>query len=127
MSNRNPAVILYDGYGNPHAVLIGDVIYPSTPGLVVAGKDENDVARFLSLSPDGEVATAKRNVQQQYDLGGDVGLTYTYIGIAERGLATSSVGWTIKRFEFFDGEPQAKTSTDEKSAIWDNRVSELYS
>ena len=125
--SRNVAQILYDGYGNPHSVLVDDVIYPTTPGLIVAGKDPDGLAQFLSVSSDGEMTTAQRSVQSQYDIGGTVGTTYTYIGVAERGLATSSVGWTIKRFEFLDGTLQAKKITDSKAAIWDNRVSETYS
>jgi hypothetical protein len=124
--SRNPAQILYDGYGNPHSVLIGDILYSSTPGLVVAGSDEDDIVRFLTLSSDGEVPTTKRNVQKKYDLGGPGGLQYTYVGTAERGLGTNEVGWTIKRYELINGDPQGMESTDEKAAIWDNRVSESY-
>ena len=56
--SRNPAVILYDGYGNPLAVLEDDTIFSNSPGLLFAGKDENGLVRFFSVSSSGAIKTA---------------------------------------------------------------------
>lgn len=125
---RDVAKILYDGYGQAHSVIVGDTIFSNTPGLIMAGTDENSEAAFLALSSDGEMLTATKNSQKKYDISDyGAGTTYTYIGAAERGLATSSTGWTIKRFSFLDGELREKTETDTQSAVWDNRAFEIYS
>lgn len=58
MSGRNPAVILYDGYGNPLAVLEDDTIFNNQSGLLFAGKDENGLVKFFSITSGGAIHTA---------------------------------------------------------------------
>lgn len=127
MNNRNPAVLLYDGYGTPVAVLEGDVVFSDQPALLFAGKDENGLARFVSLTADGAVKTAEVGIreQKQFDIGGN---DYLYIGKAEPGLATSSVGWSITRFELDNKKnPIDSKTTEPNSGVWDDRAIEIYS
>lgn len=124
--SRNVAKILYDGYGNPHSVLVGDTIFSTTPGLVVAGIDDNDLARFISLTSDGAIKTAEvgLRVQKQFDIDGN---DFMYIGTGAPGLATSAVGWSIIRFELDNKKsPIDKKTTLPNIAIWDDRISESY-
>lgn len=58
MSNRNPAVILYDGYGTPLAVLENDTIFSDQPGLIFAGKDDNGMVKFFNITSSGAIHTA---------------------------------------------------------------------
>ena len=72
MSNRNPATILYDGYGNPIAVVEDDFIFNNQPGLLFAGKDENGLVKFISVSSAGAIKTApvgERIVDGEYYFG----------------------------------------------------------
>ena len=127
MSGRNPAVILYDGYGTPVAVLEGDIVFGDQPALLFAGKDENGLARFVSVTSDGAVKTAEVGIrdQKQFDIDGT---DFLYIGTAVPGLATSSVGWSIKRFELDAEEtPIDAKTTEPNEAVWDDRVNEIYS
>lgn len=72
MSTRNPAVILYDGYGNPLAVLEDDTIFSDQPGVLFAGKDDSGLVRFFSVTSNGVVKTAvtgERTVLGEYYFG----------------------------------------------------------
>jgi len=67
--SRNPAVILYDASGNPLAVMDGDVLGASQPGLMFAGKDADGYVRFFSITATGVLQTAiasSRNVVGDY-------------------------------------------------------------
>ena len=126
MTSRSPAVILYDGYGNPHSVLVGDTIFSTTPGLIVAGIDDNELARFINVTSGGALKTAEVGLrkQKQFDIGGN---DFLYIGSAEPGLATSSLGWSITRFELDNKKNPIDSKTTEPGAgIWDDRVTESY-
>jgi len=126
MTSRSPAVVLYDGYGNPHSVLVGDTIFSTTPGLVVAGIDDNELARFINVTSDGALKTAEvgLRVQKQFDISGN---DYLYIGTAVPGLATSSVGWSIQRFELNNKKAPIDLKTTEPNAgTWDDRAIESY-
>ncbi len=58
----------------------------------------------------------------------DIQATVIYAGKANRGLATSTVGWTIQRTTLdAGGNPTTIQFTDEGTAIWDNRATETYS
>ncbi len=125
--NRNPTCVLYDGYGTPVAVLEGDIIFGNQPALLFAGEDENGLARFINVTSDGAIKTAEvgLRVQKQFDIGGT---DFMYIGTAVPGLATSAVGWSITRFELDATEtPIDSKTTEPDGAIWDDRVSEIYS
>ena len=127
MSDRNPSVILYDGYGTPVAILEGDVVFSDQPALLFAGKDENGLARFISLTTDGAIKTAEVGLrkQKQFDLDGN---DFMYIGTGAPGLATSSAGWSIERFELDNKKTPIDSKTTEPDAgIWDDRVTETYS
>jgi len=126
-TGRNPSVILYDGYGTPVAVLEGDVLFSNTPALLFAGEDENGLARFINVTSDGAIKTAEvgLRVQKQFDIGGN---DFMYIGTAEPGLATSSVGWSITRFELDNKkDPIDLKTTEPNTAVWDDRAIEIYS
>lgn len=58
MSNRNPAVILYDGYGTPLAVVENDTVFSDQPGLLFAGKDDNGLVKFFNITSSGAIHTA---------------------------------------------------------------------
>ena len=67
--SRNPATILYDGYGTPLAVLEDNTVFSDQPGLIFAGKDENGLVRFVSITSAGAintVSTPRRNVDGDY-------------------------------------------------------------
>ena len=55
---RSPAIIMYDGYGNPLATLENNIIFSDQPGLLFAGKDENGLVRFFSVTSSGVIKTA---------------------------------------------------------------------
>jgi len=75
MSGRNPSSILYDGYGQPLAVLEDDTIFSDQPGLLFAGKDENGLVKFFSVTSSGVLKTAptgSRTVLGEYYFGSDL-------------------------------------------------------
>lgn len=50
-----------------------------------------------------------------------------YIGWAEVGTLTSTLGWTIQRIIFdANGNPLSSRWTEKGGGIWDNRVSATY-
>jgi hypothetical protein len=55
--NRSPAVILYDGYGTPLATLEDNIVFGEQPGLLLAGKDDNGLVRFFSVTNVGAIRT----------------------------------------------------------------------
>jgi len=126
MTSRSPAVVLYDGYGTPVAILEGDALFSNTPALLFAGEDENGLARFINVTSDGALKTAEvgLRVQKQFDISGN---DYLYIGTAVPGLATSSVGWSIQRFELNNKKAPIDLKTTEPNAgTWDDRAIESY-
>lgn len=72
--SRNPAAILYDGYGEPLAKIESDVIFSDQPGVVFAGKDDDGLIRFISLSNTGVIKTTpnERNIVGEYYAGTDL-------------------------------------------------------
>ena len=81
----------------------------------VLSEKEGDVYARPSLSQNG-------NLQQQYDITDNI----IYVGSAKQGVATSSIGWTIKRFLFVDGNPTEKGTTLADNAVWDDRAFSSY-
>jgi hypothetical protein len=66
---RSVGKILYDGYGTPLAVLEDDTIFSDQPGLLFAGKDENGLVKFFSVTSSGAIQTtpvASRTVVGDY-------------------------------------------------------------
>lgn len=57
MSNRNPAMILYDADGNPVATLDGYNLSPISPGIPVMGQKDDGTATFLKTTDDGYLIT----------------------------------------------------------------------
>lgn len=70
---RNPAVILFDGYGTPVAKLEGDIIFENQPALIFAGEDEDGLVRFVNVaSSTGAIKTAsvgQREPEGEYYFG----------------------------------------------------------
>ena len=62
--SRSPAVILYDGYGAPLAVLEDDAIFSDQPGILFAGKDKNGLVRFLNVTTSGTLQTAPGSLRE---------------------------------------------------------------
>lgn len=58
MSPRNVAQILYDGYGNPLAVLENDTVFSNQPGLLFAGKDDDGLVKFFNITAAGALPVA---------------------------------------------------------------------
>lgn len=62
----------------------------------------------------------------------DEGATYTYIGEAEPGIATSDDEWRIKRLTNADNTivwaklPSESTGSADFNKVWDNRLSYTY-
>jgi hypothetical protein len=56
----------------------------------------------------------------------DIGETEIYIGTAPLGSSTASPVWRIKRITLVAGDPTFTEWSDD-TAIWNDRLSELYS
>jgi len=71
---RNVAKILYDGYGQPLAILEDQTIFGDQPGLIFAGKDDNGLARFFRVTDSGAIKTVsgERTVLGEYYFGSDL-------------------------------------------------------
>ena len=83
--------------------------------ISVLSEKESDVLARPTLTQNG-------NLQQQYEITD----TVIYVGSAKQGVATSSIGWTIKRFLFVDGNPTEKGTTLADNAVWDDRAIETF-
>lgn len=57
----------------------------------------------------------------------DEGATYTYIGYADPGSATSAASWQIKRMTNASGDILFANGASAFTNIWDNRLSLSYS
>ena len=57
----------------------------------------------------------------------DDGETYTYVGVALPGTATSASGWQIKRITDATGDVDWAAGDIKFTNIWDNRASLSYS
>ena len=56
----------------------------------------------------------------------DIQTTVMYIGSAKPGTATSSTGWTIKKFTLSGGNVTGQQRTKVDAAVWDDRTTESY-
>lgn len=71
----------------------------------------------------GTVSTSTASYSLRYD----EGATYTYIGNAEAGSATSSAVWQIKRLTNADNTILFADGTTSFDNVWDDRLSLTYS
>lgn len=62
-----------------------------------------------------------------YKLRFDDGDTYTYVGVAKPGTATSAASWQIKRITDATGDVDWAVGDIKFTNIWDNRTSLSYS
>ena len=120
----NPATILFDVNGNPHAVVDGYVVTAETPSLLVAGVD-NGVALNIGVTEDRAVKV--KDIRLEKTVRYSVTTNVIYIGYAAPGSADSGSFWKIYRILLdVDGNPtEKKISAD--NVIWDNRTSIVYS
>jgi len=130
------AAALYTIYYIPTPSLDGYVLGCGSPEVVyhtrINGADKTDfINTLLPISilseKEGDIyarpsISQNGNLQQQYEITD----TVIYVGSAKQGVATSSIGWTIKRFLFVDGNPTEKGTTLADNAVWDDRASSSY-
>lgn len=57
----------------------------------------------------------------------DEGATYTYVGKAAPGTATSAAGWQIVRLENATGSTRLAEGNNQFAHVWDNRAGLSYS
>jgi hypothetical protein len=120
---NNPAQILYDENGNPHAVIDGQVIPLALPTLAISGKNDDGYAEILKV--DGGLKV--KNINQEKISKYDVTSTIIYIGTADKNTLDSDPKWTISRFLLdINGNPTEKKISS-KNVIWNNRAGLTYS
>lgn len=119
----NPAKILYDENGNPHAIIDGQIIPLSLPTLAISGKNDDGYAEILKI--DGGLKI--KNINQEKISKYDISDTIIYMGSAIKGTLDSDPKWLITRYLLdINGNPTEKKLSD-KNVIWNNRVSLTYS
>lgn len=120
----NPATILFDINGNPHAVVDGYVIPAETPSLLIAGVDDSGKASNIGITVDRAVRV--KNIDSEKTVRYSVTTSVIYIGYAAPGSLDSGSFWKIYRILLDgDGNPtEKKVSAD--NVIWDNRLGITY-
>lgn len=79
------------------------------------------------LSTSNPLPVSGTLTSSSYALRMDEGATYTYIGEAETGTATSAAEWRIKRLTNADNTIVWADGNSSFDNIWDNRASLTYS
>jgi len=114
-----------------------DASIPSdTSGLLIAGKDEINVARFINVDGYGSVIVTGTGPEGTFTVSNAVTTAKTlydiqdlvvYVGEAIQGSASNASIWLIKK-TIFDGSgnPTSQT-TSQPNVIWDNRAALTYS
>lgn len=86
---------------------------------------ERDLVRVVHVRPvaGGHFELDDGREQRAYDFTASA----IYVGTAPLGAATSQASWTIKRIGLdAGGNPTDTKWTDENSATWDDRTTEVY-
>lgn len=99
---------------NLSAVDNGDGTYSLKPPTTIENKLQSIIDNTDSL-------------ESSYALRYDEGATYTYIGEAVPGTATSAASWRIKRLTNADNTIVWAGGDSNFNNVWDDRASEAYS
>lgn len=105
MSVRGPAVLLYDGYGNPLAARDGYAVTADIPGLLAMGTDDAGAAHRLRLQGDRALVTTSQ--------GHPSDPTNIVIGYAEQGAGDDPADLLV------DGDPTPIDFTFDADPVYD--------
>lgn len=83
--------------------------------------------RSTDLGSGVQVQHVRPDLEAAYIREVDEGATYTYVGFAAPGTATSSASWRIKRIVNASGADRYADGNGNFDNIWDNRESLSYS